>query len=140
MTKQARIVKTEGSFLEDTRQVLESGGLVISPSTTNYILICDATSERAVDRVFEVKQRTQYGPLGIGLPRAADVPTYVELPEGFPREALDALFPGEINFIFKCKYPFPTRLTSGLPTRKEDLTQSMATFPPPTTTTFFPSG
>jgi L-threonylcarbamoyladenylate synthase len=116
MTERAPILKTDGPFLEETLRVLERGGLVISPSTTNYILICDATNERAVDRVFEVKQRTQYGPLGIGVPRAADVPTYVEIPEGFPRGALEALFPGEINLIFRCKYPFPPRLTVGLPT------------------------
>lgn len=116
MTKQAPIVKTDGPFLEDTLRVLERGGLVISPSATNYILICDATSERAVDRVFEVKQRTQYGPLGIGVPRAADVPIYADIPEGFPPGALEALFPGEINLIFHRKYPFPPRLTCGLPT------------------------
>lgn len=116
MTNHAPILKTDGPFLDETLRVLERGGLVISPSTTNYILICDATNERAVDRVFDVKQRTQYGPLGIGVPRAADVPLYVDIPEGFPQGALEALFPGEINLIFRRKYPFPPRLTCGLPT------------------------
>lgn len=112
----APIVKTSEPFLERTLEVLAGGGLVISPSVTNYILVCDALNEAAVKRVFEVKQRSQAGPLAVAVPTAASVPTYVHLPDGFPEGALDALFPGEISLIFNLKYPFPPELTRGLST------------------------
>ncbi len=112
----APIVRTDGPFLERTLEVLASGGLVISPTVTNYNLICDATHAGAIDRVFEVKRRSQLGPLGVGVPTPADIPTYVKIPDDFPLAAFDALLPGEINFIFEKKYPFPPQLTCGFPT------------------------
>lgn len=112
----APILATSGPFLEQTLAVLADGGLVISPTVTNYNLICDATNPAAIDRVFAVKRRGQLGPLGVGVPTPADIPAYVEIPEGFPLAAFDALLPGEINFIFEKKYPFPPQLTCGFPT------------------------
>jgi L-threonylcarbamoyladenylate synthase len=116
MMARAPILETNGPFIEQTLEVLARGGLVISPTVTNYNLICDATNPAAIDRVFEVKRRGQLGPLGVGVPRPADIPTYVHLPEGFPLTAFEALLPGEINFIFTQKYPFPPQLTCGFPT------------------------
>jgi L-threonylcarbamoyladenylate synthase len=116
MTTHAPILDTSGQFIEQTLDVLACGGLIISPSVTNYILICDATNQKAVERIFEVKQRSQTGPLCISAPSASHIGMYVELPTGFSHEALEALFPGEINMIFNRKYPFPSALTCGLST------------------------
>jgi L-threonylcarbamoyladenylate synthase len=116
MATRAPILRTEGPFLEQALEVLARGGLIISPTVTNYNLICDATHAAAIDRVFEVKRRSQLGPLGVGVPTPADIPTYVRIPAGFPLAAFTALLPGEINFIFEKKYPFPPQLTCGFPT------------------------
>ncbi len=116
MPQNIPVLKTSEPFLERTLEVLDRGGLVISPTVTNYILICDATNEEAVRRVFEVKKRRQSGPLCVAVPRVVDIPVHAQLPEGFPLKALDALLPGEINFIFRHRNQFPRQLVSGLPT------------------------
>lgn len=101
------------SDLSGVLDIIRSGGLVIAPTTTNYNLICDATNALAVERVFEVKKRTKWGPLPISLPHPDEAARYVEFPKGFDQDILRKLLPGEISFIFRQKYGFPDRLTCG---------------------------
>ena len=110
----APIVKSDEDFLPRAIEVLKRGGLVISPTTTNYNLICDPTNAAAVSRIFAVKQRVKFGPLPVSLPHPGVAGRYVELPEWFNHAVLDDLLPGEISFVFKQKYPFPDQLTCGL--------------------------
>jgi L-threonylcarbamoyladenylate synthase len=110
----APIVKSNLDYLPRAIEVLKRGGLVISPTTTNYNLVCDATNAAAVSRVFAVKQRVKFGPLPVSLPHPSVAARYVELPDWFDPAVLDALLPGEISFVFRQKFPFPDQLTCGL--------------------------
>ena len=79
-----RIIKTSDPFIEAAIEVYEKGGVVIAPSTTNYILTCDATNAAAIDKVFEIKKRRRVGgPLCVAIPDVGDLDTYVRLPDGF---------------------------------------------------------
>ncbi len=111
----APIIKTDayGNDLAKVLDVLRRGGLAISPTNTNYNLICDATNADAVERVFEVKKRTKWGPLPVSLPYPNEAPLYADIPTWFDRGILEKMLPGEISFIFRQKYPFPDRLTCG---------------------------
>ncbi|MGF7234784.1 MAG: L-threonylcarbamoyladenylate synthase [Frankia sp.] len=101
---------------ERAAAVVRGGGLVITRTATNYNVVCDATSESAVRRVFQAKKRVKLGPLPVSLPYPSDIPTYVQIPDTFDTAAFDALLPGEVSFIFWQKYPFPEQLTCGLHT------------------------
>ncbi|MFL6651072.1 MAG: L-threonylcarbamoyladenylate synthase [Sulfurifustaceae bacterium] len=114
MARIAPILRYTDGYLPVALEVLGRGGLVISPTTTNYNLICDATNEDAVERVFQVKRRTKFGPLPVSLPYPEVAPRYVDIPDWFDVGILRAMLPGEISFIFRQKYPFPDRLTCGL--------------------------
>jgi L-threonylcarbamoyladenylate synthase len=96
--------------------ILRRGGLVITPTATNYNLICDATNQDAVERVFRVKRRVKLGPLPVSLPYPRDIPTYVEVPDNFDLAILDEALPGEVSFIFRQRYPFCDQLSCGLRT------------------------
>ncbi len=111
----APIIKVDagGRYLPQVLEVLRGGGLAISPTTTNYNLICDATNAEAVEKVFEVKKRTKWGPLPVSLPHPKEAARYVDIPEWFDQGILEAMLPGEISFIFRQKFPFPDRLTCG---------------------------
>ena len=45
--------------IENTKKVLKSGGLILYPTDTIWGIGCDATSELAVSKVFEMKQRAE---------------------------------------------------------------------------------
>ncbi|HSK39383.1 MAG TPA: L-threonylcarbamoyladenylate synthase [Arenibaculum sp.] len=109
-------IQASGDYLARVLDVMRAGGLVISPTTTNYNLICDATDAAAVERVFTVKRRVKLGPLPVSLPHPDVIGDYVDIPDWFDRSILGAMLPGEISFIFRQKYPFPARLTCGLGT------------------------
>lgn len=95
---------------------IDRGELVIVPHATNYNVVCDADSAAAVDAIFRAKQRTKLGPLPLCLPDAESVDRYVHVPGWFDREAMRALWPGEVCFVFRQSHPFPDRLTCGLRT------------------------
>ncbi|MCB0640389.1 MAG: Sua5/YciO/YrdC/YwlC family protein [Phaeodactylibacter sp.] len=49
--------------LEDALQVLESGGLILYPTDTIWAIGCDATNAAAIQRIYELKQRSTHQPL-----------------------------------------------------------------------------
>jgi L-threonylcarbamoyladenylate synthase len=108
------ILKTD--YLDLAIATLESGGTIIAPTPTNYNILCDATNPKAVERLFQIKQRTKLGPLPVLLPNTAAFENYVEIPDWFDRTILDRMLPGEISFIFWQRYPFPEKLSCGLHT------------------------
>lgn len=95
---------------------LDRGELVIVPHATNYNVVCDADRADAVDAVFRAKRRVKLGPLPLCLPDVDAVDRYVDVPAWFNRDALRALWPGEVCFVFWQKHAFPARLTCGLRT------------------------
>jgi L-threonylcarbamoyladenylate synthase len=112
----SKLLTADDSYLEPTLEILKKGGLIISPTTTNYNILCDATNPEAIKRVFQVKKRTKVGPLPISLPYPQLASEYVHIPQWFDSQILEALLPGEISFIFEQKYSFPDELTCGLRT------------------------
>lgn len=112
----APILAASPSAIEQAAVIVRDGGLVISPTATNYNLICDARNAKAVARVFKVKRRAKLGPLPVSLPYPSDISRYVHVPDTFDSTAFDELLPGEVSFIFWQKYPFPEELTCGLRT------------------------
>jgi L-threonylcarbamoyladenylate synthase len=112
----APVVAASEAAISQAVSIVSGGGLVISPTATNYNLICDARNARAVSRVFDVKQRVKLGPLPVSLPYPDDIPSYVHVPDAFDARAFGELLPGEVSFVFWQKYPFPEQLTCGLRT------------------------
>jgi L-threonylcarbamoyladenylate synthase len=94
-------------------KVLSGGGLVVLPTRTNYALICDCENGAAVERVFQAKRRTKFGPLTLAVPTIEATDAYVHLPAGFGLPQLRQVWPAEISFIFTLKYHFPPRMTMG---------------------------
>jgi len=105
-----------GEHLERAVSVLEEGGLVISPTTTNYNILCDATNVEAVAKVFKAKERVKVAPLPVSLPYPSMIPEFVDVPEWFDSSIFEAMLPGEVSFVFWQRYPFPDQLTCGLRT------------------------
>lgn len=107
------VLEESESSLAEVAGVLGDGGVVVVPSRTNYVLICDAENEGAVSRVFEAKKRTKFGPLTLAVPRIEDTERYVRFPGGFAMAELRRIWPAEVSFIFDLTYPFSPRMTMG---------------------------
>ena len=79
-------------------RILRDGGLVAFPTETVYGLGADATSDRAVARVYEAKGRPSFNPLIVHVP---DLAVAAKLGE-FPEEAVhlaEAFWPGPLTIV-----------------------------------------
>jgi len=63
-------------------EILKNGGVILYPSDTIWGIGCDATNEKAVERVYRIKQRNVQKGMLILLDNAGKIPSYVrEVPE-----------------------------------------------------------
>jgi L-threonylcarbamoyladenylate synthase len=111
-----KVVENNAISTDLAVDTIRAGGLVVCPTTTNYVLVCDAQNPIAVRRVFQVKKRNRVAPLPIVFPRIEVIPDYARIPAWFPEEVLYKLMPGPIGLIFPQKVDFPLSLTCGLKT------------------------
>ncbi|WP_405591061.1 L-threonylcarbamoyladenylate synthase [Streptomyces sp. NBC_01190] len=102
--------------LREAAAVLADGGLVALPTLTNYGLFCDPFNAQAIDRLFEAKRRTKFGPLSLFVAEAGQAERYVEVPATLRPAILEKVWPAPTALVMRRAYPFPPRLTLGLPT------------------------
>lgn len=96
--------------------LLQNDGVIVAPSVTNYGVFCSATSAKGIARIFEMKRRTKFGPLTLGIGNPDDARTYADLPPDFPEGLIAELLLGMTTAIF-FKAPaarvFPEQMTCG---------------------------
>lgn len=72
----------EKSDLKEALQVLRKGGVILYPTDTVWGLGCDATNEKAVAKVYEIKKRAESKSLILLVDHAGRVENYVaDMPE-----------------------------------------------------------
>lgn len=100
-------------------KVLASGGLCAFPTETVYGLGASALEERAVRRVFEVKERPLSDPLIVHVAKPEDALALIEL-DGACRKAFDALtkafWPGPLTLVCPARAHLPDCLSAGTAT------------------------
>lgn len=93
------------------RTVLEAGGVIVYPTDTLYGLGVDATSEKAVKRLYALKRRKD-SPVSVLL---SDVEQLFEMTKELSDKAvvlIKKFMPGAITVICKSGYPFAPQLSS----------------------------
>jgi L-threonylcarbamoyladenylate synthase len=97
--------------------LLRAGDLVAFPTETVYGLGADATSDKAVARIFEAKGRPTFNPLIVHVPDAAAAADLVEFSETACLLA-DAFWPGALSLVLPRKRNSPVSLlaSAGLDT------------------------
>ena len=67
--------------IETCLAVLKSGGTILYPTDTVWGLGCDATAEKAVEKIYRIKQRADSKSMIILLPDEKDILKYVAAPD-----------------------------------------------------------
>lgn len=97
-------LKPDRKILTRTLEVLKAGGIIVYPTNTLYGLGVDVFNQRALERLFVVKQRTIDQPVSL---MVASVEQLIEL---FARadqrqtNVLKKLLPGKFTVILKSKF------------------------------------
>ena len=87
--------------IEKIVDVINSGGLVISPTDTIYGIMGDALNENVIRRVFVVKHRPLNKPLLLLMDSFEMVEEYTEELSEMERELMQRYWPGLVTFIVK---------------------------------------
>lgn len=103
--------------LDRAAQILRGGGLVAFPTETVYGLGADATSDKAVARIFEAKGRPSFNPLISHVDGMAMAETLADFDDR-ARALADAFWPGPLTLVLPRKAASPVSLlaTAGLDT------------------------
>lgn len=114
-----KIVKLTEESKEKTlslaERILKNGAVIIGPSDTVYGLYADATDEKAVKKIFDIKKRAPEKALPIFV---KDIATARKLAYIDDRKAkfLEKVWPGAVTVVFQHKEKLPPVLTGGLQT------------------------
>ena len=97
--------------LQKTIDTLESDGLILYPTDTNWSIGCDATSELAVTRVFRLKNRPYSQPMTILVDSMEMLKRYVD--HVHPRiETLLSFHLRPLTIVYDAAVNLPSKLTA----------------------------
>jgi len=94
--------------------VLENGGIVIYPTDTVYGIGCDLLNRRAIERIYDIKQRSRKQPFSFICADLKDISQYAIVPN-YAYKAMKRLLPGPYTFVLEASRLVPRII---LPKRK----------------------
>ena len=101
--------------LEEIMDILKNDGVIIFPTDTVYGLACDCYSEKAIERIFEMKNRARNKPICVLTNSVEKMKTVATVKEK-EKELIDKYMPGALTIILDKKEDTPPILTAGLNT------------------------
>ncbi len=96
------MIKLSPNNIEKILTALKNGAVLVCPTDTVYGLVCDASNEKAIERIFLMKQRDKLKPLAIFVKDIEMAEEYAEISME-QEEKLQKSWPGAVTFILKAK-------------------------------------
>jgi L-threonylcarbamoyladenylate synthase len=75
------MIKIFDNDIKNCIQTLEGGGIILYPTDTIWGIGCDATNEKAVEKIFSLKKRSDKKSMIILVAEEKDIFNYVEAPD-----------------------------------------------------------
>lgn len=105
--------------LEEARNVISEGGLVVFPTETAYGIAADATSSESVSKVYKAKDRSRNKGLTAIVSSLKQAEKYAELSKG-ERKIIEELMPGPLTLVAEKKDNVPDELNKSFAFRIPD--------------------
>jgi L-threonylcarbamoyladenylate synthase len=100
------------STLKKTADIIRSGGLVVIPTETVYGLICDATNQEAVKKLFQIKKRPLTQPLSIAVSKSSEIKKYTIDYTNKAKKLTRKFLPGPLTIVLKKSSLIPDIVTA----------------------------
>jgi len=97
-------------YILETVDILKAGGIVAFPTRCLYGLGVDAMNARAVERVFQIKQRAPDKPLLVLVAGSYELEKLVEDITDAAIKIMDSFWPGRVTIVFKAAASLPHNL------------------------------
>ena len=105
LRKMAKIAKTSPEVLERAAHIIRGGGLVAFPTETVYGVAASALSEKAIERLGEIKGRPEGHPFTLAIKSAEDAIDYVPLLPPIAQRLTRRCWPGPVTFVLDDDHP-----------------------------------
>ena len=115
--KSLKIIQTDpinprDDHIVKSSRIIKAGGVIVFPTQYLYGLGADALNANAVDRVFQIKQRSYHKPLSVLIPHRKDLTELVQHVSSAAEYIMNCFWPGAVTLIFKAKNILPANLTA----------------------------
>lgn len=97
-----KTIEDKGALIEEAKECLQQGKLVILPTETVYGLGADATNGDAIAAIYAIKGRPDFNPLIAHMYDIAMVEEYCIL-DPLSRKLMEKFWPGPISFVLPLK-------------------------------------
>ncbi len=105
-----------GNYIQEIAKIIKEGGIAILPTDTVYGIVADSTNEKAVKRVYEIKNREDTKPISILVSNLNMIREYTREVSSIEEKIIKKCFPGEITIILPKNDKIPRVVTAGMDT------------------------
>ena len=102
--------------LDEIINILNNDGLIIFPTDTVYGLACNCFSEKAINKIFDIKKRAKYKPINVLTDSYDKILKVVDKINPKEEKIIKKYMPGALTIILDKKKTVPDILTASLPT------------------------
>ena len=99
-------------LVRQTAEILQKGGVIISPTDTTYGIGCDLFNKKAVERVYRIKEAEPDKPLSFICADLKDLSTYAAGVSNYAYQTMRRLLPGPYTFVLRASKMVPKIMVS----------------------------
>ena len=108
------MTKIVNELNDDIKEEILKDNLIIFPTETVYGIGANALSEKAVNKIFEVKTRAKNNPLIVHLKDKSEIEKYAIISNPIEQKLIDTFMPGPFTIILKKKDVIPSCVTANM--------------------------
>ncbi len=104
--------KPEPDIIKRAGEIIKNNGVVIFPAQCLYGVAVNALDQKAVKKVFDLKQRSLNNPILILIHDQSQLSNLVQAIPASAKKLMEAFWPGNLTIVFKAKKSIPRLLTA----------------------------
>lgn len=105
--------KINRAELKKSAKVLKNNGTIVFPTETVYGIGASAISDKAVQKVFEIKFRPENKPINIMVDNIKEICKYANIKSDIEKQIIEKFMPGPITIILEKKENISNKVTAG---------------------------
>ena len=110
--RRINVEKPEPEIIAEAAEIIEQGGVIAFPTRCLYGLGADAFNPEAVERIVQIKQRSEENPILVLIDSRKRLNSLVKHVPRVADAIMDAFWPGRVTLVFEARDSLPDPLTA----------------------------
>lgn len=99
--------------LNKVSDTIQNDGIIVFPTETVYGIGANALSEKAIKKVYELKERETTKPISIIVSEKKEIEKYAIIKNEIEQKIIDKYMPGPVTLVLEKKEVIPSIVTAG---------------------------